>query len=109
VLSLVYSLPGILNVTIVTILFLLLFGIFFQNMLKGKFYSCKFHPSLEELVDMAQLHTIHDCYNIGGDWVNETINFDSILKSIFALFTMCTTEGWVFFMKNAVDSVGMGM
>jgi hypothetical protein len=52
VLSLVYSLPGILNVTIVTLLFLLLFGIFFQNMLKGKFYNCKFHPSLEELVNL---------------------------------------------------------
>jgi voltage-dependent calcium channel T type alpha-1G len=40
VLSLIYSLPGILNVTVVSSLFLLLFGIFFLNILKGKFYHC---------------------------------------------------------------------
>ena len=34
-LSLIYSLPGIINVTIVTAIFFLLFGIFFLNMLKG--------------------------------------------------------------------------
>lgn len=39
-LSLIYSLPGIINVTIVTAIFFLLFGIFFLNLLKGKFYSC---------------------------------------------------------------------
>jgi hypothetical protein len=39
-LSLIYSLPGIMNVSIVTLLFYILFGIFFLNMLKGKFYNC---------------------------------------------------------------------
>lgn len=38
VISLVYSLPGIIRVTIVSVLFYLLFGIFFLNMLKGKFF-----------------------------------------------------------------------
>lgn len=42
VLSLIYSLPGIINVTVVTMLFYLLFGIFFLNMLRGKFYYCQY-------------------------------------------------------------------
>ena len=41
-LSLIYSLPGIMNVSIVTLLFWILFGIFFLNLLKGKFYHCQF-------------------------------------------------------------------
>jgi len=45
VVSLIYSLPGILNVTVVTMLFMLLFGIFFLNILKGKFFYCEFNDS----------------------------------------------------------------
>ena len=40
VLSLIYSMPGIFNVTIVTGLFMMIFGIFFLNLFKGKFYYC---------------------------------------------------------------------
>mmetsp|Transcript_40272 Transcript_40272/g.61453 ORF Transcript_40272/g.61453 Transcript_40272/m.61453 type:complete len:166 (-) Transcript_40272:4215-4712(-) len=40
VLSLIYSMPGIMNVSLVTGLFYLLFGIFFLNMLKGKLFYC---------------------------------------------------------------------
>ena len=43
VLSLIYSLPGIANVTVVSALFLLLLGIFFLNILKGKFWYCDNH------------------------------------------------------------------
>ena len=41
VLTLIYALPGIINVTVVSVLFFLLFGIFFLNLFKGSFYHCK--------------------------------------------------------------------
>ena len=41
VLSLIYSMPGILNVAIVSLLFLILLGIFFLNLFKGKFHYCE--------------------------------------------------------------------
>ena len=46
VLSLIYSMPGIMNVTVVTILFFVLLGIFFLNMLKGKFHHCIYPDEL---------------------------------------------------------------
>lgn len=110
VLSLIYSMPGIINVTVVTLLFFLLCGIFFLNMLKGKFYSCTLHSTLEDHIDIRnKIDTLHDCYNYGGIWVNKIPNFDTIPSAITALFTMSTTEGWVSFMNDAEDSVGIGL
>ena len=40
IMSLVYAMPGIVNLAIVIFMFFLLFGIFFLNLFKGKFYSC---------------------------------------------------------------------
>ena len=38
--SLIYAMPGIANLTVVLFGFFMLFGIFFLNLFKGKFYSC---------------------------------------------------------------------
>ena len=104
VLSLIYSLPGIANVTVVSCLFLLLLGIFFLNILKGKFFFCEDDAAS---MNMKLIVTRFDCINYGGHWKNQFINFDNIMSAMFALFTMCTTEGWVAFMFNAVDAVGI--
>lgn len=55
VLSLIYSMPGIFNVTIVTGLFMVIFGIFFLNLFKGKFYYCKLHTSVADFIPMDKL------------------------------------------------------
>ena len=109
VLSLIYSMPGIMNVTIVTGLFMLIFGIFFLNLFKGKFYYCELPAFLADDIGIKTIKKVHDCYNYGGIWKNPIIHFDNIISAIFALFTMSTTEGWVTVMNGAVDSVGIGM
>lgn len=38
--SLIYAMPGVANLTVVLFGFFMLFGIFFLNLFKGKFYSC---------------------------------------------------------------------
>ena len=101
--------PGIMNVTVVTILFFILLGIFFLNMLKGKFHHCLYPEEIEDFIDKSQVITRLHCLNFGGVWHHQAINFDSIGNSVLALFTMSTTEGWVAFMDNAVDSVGIGL
>lgn len=98
VLSLIYSAPSILNVTVVAMLFLLLLAIFFLNTLKGKFYHCIYPENLEDFLEKSNVKTRMDCVNYGGYWVNQKINFDNIASSMLALFTMSTKEGWVHFM-----------
>ena len=109
VLSLIYSMPGILNVTVVSSLFLLLFGIFFLNILKGKFYHCQFPDEISDFINITSIDTKYDCINHGGLWRNKAINFDDIPNALLTLFIMTTTEGWVVFMNDAVDSRGIGL
>ena len=99
VLSLIYSLPGILNVMIVSILFLMLIGIFFLNLFKGKFWHCDLSPDIDAELEQISIKTKFDCINYGGVWRNAQVNFDSIDKAIVALLIMCSTEGWVIFMN----------
>ena len=49
VLSLLNSIPGILNVIIVSLLFFLLFGILGTNFFKGKFFVCKGFLNIAEI------------------------------------------------------------
>lgn len=104
VISLIHSLPGILRVTIVSILCYLLFGIFFLNMFKGRFFHCQYNDVIEDKIDKALIVSKYDCMNYGGTWRNQDVNFDSITDSAKALFIMSTNEGWVDFMNQAVDS-----
>lgn len=108
VISLIHSMPGIFRVTIVSILCYLLFGIFFLNMLKGRFYHCEYNHVIEDSIDKKLIVTMYDCINYGGTWRNEDVNFDSITNSAKALFIMSTNEGWVDFMNQAVDSTIIG-
>lgn len=108
VISLIHSLPGIFRVTIVSILCYLLFGIFFLNMLKGRFYHCEYNDVNADKIDRKEIVTMYDCINYGGTWRNADVNFDSITDSAKALFIMSTNEGWVDFMNQAVDSTNIG-
>ncbi len=33
--------------------------------------------------------------DLGGDWVNNYLNFDNVLNGMVTLFVLSTTEGWV--------------
>jgi small neutral amino acid transporter SnatA (MarC family) len=55
--SLVYAMPGIANLAVVIFMFFLLFGIFFLNLFKGKFYSCQFSGGSEEFINNLQIVT----------------------------------------------------
>jgi len=70
VLSLIYSFPGIANVTVVSNLFILLMGIFFLNILKGKFHYCEFPDEIIDDVQLDKIVTVFDCINYGGHWHN---------------------------------------
>ena len=51
VISLIHSLPGIIRVTIVSFLFYILFGIFFLNIFKGRFFHCDLEEHLSIKID----------------------------------------------------------
>ena len=88
VLSLVYAMPGIFNLLVIIIIFFFIFGIFFLNLFKGKFYHCVFSYDIHQYFQNGSLVTMYDCYNLGGRWENSNLNFDNIFKSMLSLFVM---------------------
>ena len=52
----------------------------------------------------ADIKTMWECQDYGGEWVNAKENFDNVPIAMISLFDMISTEGWTQIMWNAVDS-----
>jgi Ion transport protein len=102
--SLLLGLPNILNVTVIMLLFFLIFGVISVSQFKGRFYSCE--ENQDTFVDGESTEVAHkwDCVNAGGEWVNSIYNFDDIPNAIITLFVMSTTAGWQDILMKAITA-----
>jgi Ion transport protein len=62
--ALIYGIPNILNVTLIMLLFFLIFGVIFVSGFKGKFYYCS------DDITNIEINSKWDCLNAGGVWQN---------------------------------------
>lgn len=46
-------------------------------------------------------------YNLTRSWYNRPANFDNILRAVWTLFSISTTELWVDQMDACIDAVGV--
>jgi len=99
--ALLSSLPSMTNVTIVCLLFTLIFAIVGVDMFKGQFARC----SIEDPVLLEKIIDRNDCEALGGTWENPHENFDTSLLGCRTLFEMMSTEGWIDVMQAGIDSV----
>jgi hypothetical protein len=74
--SLINAIPDIGNVMVVSLLFILLFSILGTNFYKGKFYYCHADNIPEPYA--SSITNKYDCFDYGGDWMNQDQNFDNI-------------------------------
>jgi hypothetical protein len=88
--ALFYAIPNILNITIIMLLFFLIFGVISVSYFKGKFYHCT-NP-YKGLVPV--IRSKWDCLDAGGIWINNFYNFDDALSALLTLFVAATTAGW---------------
>lgn len=100
--SLINAIPDIFNVSVISFLFFMLFGILGINYFKGAFFHCAWPDDRS-----YEVTTKTDCINYGGVWKNENYSFDNVLVAMLTLFEMSTTEGWVAVMWSGVDAVGI--
>jgi len=101
--ALLASLPAMSNVTIVCLLFLLIFAILGVGFFKGGFGRC----SIEDPAILATIKSKSDCLNAGGEWHVPTETFDNTIVATRTLFEMMSTEGWIDVMSNGQDMVPM--
>jgi hypothetical protein len=100
--SLTYSIPSILNVLVICLIFWLIFSIIGVTLFKGKFYKC---VSATTGLKMPNIRTKTECLLISGNvWHNSKINFDNVAAGFLALFQVATFEGWIEIMQDSVDS-----
>ena len=97
------SIPNIMNLMIICLVFVFLFGIIGVNFFKGTNFICS--PD-NDLTSFA-IANKEDCLNWGFDWLQRDFHFDNILEAMKTLFVVSTTEGWVNLMNNGIDSVGI--
>ena len=100
--SMFKAIPDIMNVMIVSLLFLVLFAILGTNLYKGSFFYCL--TDNVPKVFRGRIKDKYDCLNFGGDWINKDQNFDNVMTASLTLFNVMTTEGWLQVMWDAVDS-----
>ena len=96
------AIPSIVNLLLISMLILMIFGIQGVGLLKGKFRYCDTTNVPEYIHD--QIFTKWDCVDYGGEWLNYQGNFDDVVSAMTTMFGMMTTEGWMEVMYNAVDS-----
>ena len=88
--ALFYAVPNVANITIIMLLFFLIFGVIAVSYFKGKFYYCTSpHEDLEHF-----LRSKWDCLNSGGDWLNRFYTFDDSVSALLVFFVTSTAAGW---------------
>jgi hypothetical protein len=124
------SIPQMINVMVVVIMWFSLWGMFGVEFFKGQFWSC-FDPVSHDsygaavpqdgplydptpvLTGADAVPTIVECVNAGGGgvgvWKNLPYSFDSYPEGLLTLFEMATTEGWMGVMAATMDIMGPGI
>lgn len=102
VISLLNSIPGIMNLLTITMLLLMLFGIQGVNFFAGKMYFCNMNNIPDEV--KSDVKSEWDCYDYGGEWIASDSSFDHVGQAMLTMFTMMTTEGWIHVMWQLTDT-----
>lgn len=96
--ALFLAIPNVANVTIIMILFFLIFGIIAVSYFKGKLFYCA------SSIDGSTVGSKWDCLNFGGEWLNQVYNFDNVYNALMTLFVMSTIAGWADIMMLCATS-----
>ncbi|CAD8084517.1 unnamed protein product [Paramecium sonneborni] len=93
-----------IQLALFSFLILLMYSIIGMQLLNDEFYYCSIPEG-----NQAELHlkTKIDCFDIGGNWINRTLNFDSLFQSINILFCVTTSEEWIPLMTPAWSASGI--
>ena len=115
--SLLQSIPSLLNVMLIILLFLLVFGILGVQLFQGGIAWCNDTDEFIKNKDDCQGWYWVDVYNevdvkIGvyreqREWTRPFNNYDNVFRSMITFFEISTLEMWPQNMFNAIDSVGV--
>ena len=95
------ALPGVFDVLLVYVLFLIVFAILGVQIFAGKLYSCPRDLSLQ---------TEAACTAAGHAWTNPYLgSFDNVFSSSLLLFEVSSLEGWTDALFAGIDASDVGV
>ena len=92
--SILASIPNLINVFLISILFYFVFGVIGLQMLAGRVSYC----SLDATIDKTP------CLEDGGEWIIPKNNYNDVLHSMTTFFEVSTLETWPDIMFAATNS-----
>lgn len=118
------SVPDIVNVFVVVLLFFFLFAVLGVQLLKGSLWNCyvpgmyprqlltraaplRLSSPFAEFANGTEISNFIHCASAGGSWENVECNFDNVALSLRCLFETSTFEGWTIVLRNVVDSISV--
>eukprot|EP00002_Diphylleia_rotans_P008552 TRINITY_DN1844_c0_g1_i3.p1 TRINITY_DN1844_c0_g1~~TRINITY_DN1844_c0_g1_i3.p1 ORF type:complete len:1384 (+),score=276.21 TRINITY_DN1844_c0_g1_i3:89-4240(+) len=105
VMSLVRSIPSMLNAMLLSLVFWFVFAVLGVQFFAGQFYSCN-DDGVSDRSECVGTYFV-DGVETPREWLNANPNFDSIISAFVSLFEIATMEGWTDVMYRAVDSAGV--
>ncbi len=87
-----------LRILVIYILFLLFTSIIPLKLLKNSFYNC-INPYQFEVSILPSQYNSVSCMNAGGDWVEDSQNFNNIFSSVLLMYQVVTSESWTYFIE----------
>jgi len=94
--SFLKALPTLFNLILLVFSFFYICSVFLVNNFKGALYYCTIGS-----------YDKTDCFDNGGDWVNQDMNMDNVWNAMANLLAISTTDNWMQTMFNLMDSVGI--
>ena len=108
----IFSLKNVINILVITIMFLFVFAAMGVQLFAGQFFSCTDKSKLtpQECKGHYVSFTDFDYAKpviLERKWQNSDWNFDDIGNAMVTLFTSSTGEGWPSVMFAAIDATGL--
>ena len=92
--SILASIPNLINVFLISVLFYFVFGVIGLQILMGRVSFCSVDDGLDRL----------ECKEAGGEWIIPENNYNNVFASMTTFFEVSTLETWPDIMFAAVDS-----
>lgn len=89
--TILQSFPQIINLILFTFLMIYFFALIATKFLQNTFFHCDFSTNM---ILELKLFEATDCFDYGGNWINDGVVFDNILFSLSSLFQIATNTGW---------------
>lgn len=108
--SLLKSIPQLINVMLISLLFYMVFGILGVQIFRGSFGNCSDESVMYKRLCTDEVVTLDDGsqYTIERKWEVPYNNYDDVMKSMVTFFEISTLEMWPDVMWRAIDSQGHG-